>query len=57
MLVIGASLLPRRIESPRLRLVDVERHGEVFAVLTYAVGGRLGHGRKSPVVSRKTKSV
>lgn len=36
----GAPLLPRRIESPRLRLVDVERHGDVFAVLTYAVGSR-----------------
>lgn len=36
----GAPLLPRRIESPRLRLVDVERHGDIFAVLTYAVGSK-----------------
>lgn len=33
----GAPLLPRRIEATSLRLVDVERHGEVFAVLHYRV--------------------
>ncbi|RLV56390.1 dihydrofolate reductase [Aeromicrobium phragmitis] len=32
----GAPLLPRRIESHRMRLVDVERRGQ-FAHLTYAV--------------------
>lgn len=35
----GAPLLPRGITTPPLRLVDVERHGEVFVVLTYAVQG------------------
>lgn len=33
----GAPLLPRRITTPPLRLVDVEQYGDVFAVLTYAV--------------------
>jgi len=33
----GVPLLPRRIESPALRLMEVEKHGEVFAVLSYAV--------------------
>jgi dihydrofolate reductase len=32
----GAPLLPRRIESDRLRLVSVEQHGQ-FAHLTYSV--------------------
>ena len=36
-LASGAPLLPRRITNPPLRLVDVERFGEVFAVLTYEV--------------------
>ena len=31
----GAPLLPRTISSPPLKLVDVEKHGDVFAVLTY----------------------
>lgn len=38
----GAPLLPRRMVDPPLRLLDVERHGEVFAVLTYAVGAWQG---------------
>jgi len=33
----GAPLLPRRITAPPLRLLDVERHGDAFAVLTYEV--------------------
>lgn len=33
----GAPLLPRRLTSSRLALIDMERHGE-FAYLTYAVG-------------------
>lgn len=33
----GAPLLPRRIVTPALRLVDVEKHEDVYAVLTYAV--------------------
>lgn len=33
----GAPLLPRRIESDRLTLTDVQRSGQ-FAMLTYAVG-------------------
>ncbi len=37
MLSSGAPLLPRTISSPPLKLVDVEKHGNVFAVLTYQV--------------------
>ena len=37
----GASLLPRRIESDRLRLTDVARSGQ-FAILSYAVGAGSG---------------
>lgn len=33
----GAPLLPHRITTPPLRLTDVRRHGDVFAVLTYTV--------------------
>ncbi len=33
----GAPLLPRRIASPPLRLVDVQQHGDAFAVLMYEV--------------------
>lgn len=33
----GAPLLPRRITTPPLKLVDVEKRGDVFAVLTYEV--------------------
>lgn len=36
----GAPLLPRRIVDPPLKLVGVERHGDVFAILTYAVHRR-----------------
>ena len=36
-LASGAPLLPRRITDPPLRLVDVERRGDAFAVLTYEV--------------------
>lgn len=33
----GAPLLPRRITTPPLKLVDVDNYGDVFAVLTYEV--------------------
>ena len=33
----GAPLLPRRIPSSRLRLIDVTRHGSTFVTLRYAV--------------------
>jgi len=33
----GAPLLPRRISTPPLRLVDVQQYGDVFVGLTYAV--------------------
>lgn len=33
----GAPLLPRRITSPSLKLTDVKKHGNAFAVLTYEV--------------------
>ena len=36
-LASGAPLLPRRITTPPLRLANVERYGDVFAVLTYEV--------------------
>lgn len=36
----GAPLLPRRIVDPPLKLVDVEQHGGVYAILTYAVPRR-----------------
>jgi len=36
-LVAGAPLLPRRIVSPPLELVDATTHGRVFAMLRYAV--------------------
>lgn len=31
----GAQLLPRNITTPPLKLVDVEKHGDVFVTLTY----------------------
>ena len=34
-LASGAPLLPRTISSPPLKLVDVEKHGDVFVALTY----------------------
>ncbi len=37
MLETGAPLLPREITTPPLKLVDVQQHGDVFAVLTYKV--------------------
>lgn len=37
MLRSGAPLLPRRISTPPLKLTDVQKHGDVFAVLTYEV--------------------
>lgn len=37
MLGAGAPLLPRRITSPPMKLADVRRHDDVFAVLTYRV--------------------
>ncbi|MCW9705568.1 dihydrofolate reductase family protein [Fodinibius salsisoli] len=37
MLDTGAPLLPREITTPPLKLVDVQKHGDVFAVLTYKV--------------------
>lgn len=36
----GAPLLPRRIVDPPLKLVGVEQHGDVYAILTYAVPRR-----------------
>ncbi|RKD88911.1 dihydrofolate reductase [Halopiger aswanensis] len=33
----GAPLLPRRITSPSLKLVDVQKHGDVFVQLTYEI--------------------
>lgn len=36
-LASGAPLLPRRITDPSLKLVDVEKQGDVFAVLVYEV--------------------
>ena len=36
-LASGAPLLPRRITNPPLKLADVRKHGDVFAVLTYEV--------------------
>jgi dihydrofolate reductase len=37
MLRSGAPLLPRTITTPPLRLIDVQRHGDVFVTLTYEV--------------------
>jgi len=37
MLKSGAQLLPRKITSPPLKLIDVQKHEDVFAVLTYKV--------------------
>lgn len=37
MLRSGAPLLPRNISIPPLRLVDVQKHGDVIAILTYEV--------------------
>lgn len=36
-LASGAPLLPRRITNPPLKLANVEKQGDVFAVLTYEV--------------------
>jgi dihydrofolate reductase len=33
----GAPLLPRRITTPPLKLVDMQRYGDIFAVLIYEV--------------------
>ncbi|WP_114579188.1 dihydrofolate reductase family protein [Saliphagus sp. LR7] len=33
----GAPLLPRKIVTPPLKLVEVEKQGDIFAVLTYEV--------------------
>ncbi len=33
----GAPLLPRNITTPPMKLVDVQQHSDVFAVLTYEV--------------------
>lgn len=38
----GAPLLPRRITSPPLKLADVRRDGDAFAVLTYEVDHESG---------------
>jgi len=40
----GAPLLPRRLTTPPLQLVDVERAGDVFTVLTYTVERSGDHG-------------
>lgn len=37
MLGSGAPLLPRRMTNPPLKLIDVQQHGDVFAVLIYEV--------------------
>ncbi|WP_224267782.1 dihydrofolate reductase family protein [Haloprofundus salinisoli] len=37
MLASGAPLLPRRITTPPLKLANVQKYGDVFAVLTYEV--------------------
>ncbi len=37
MLGSGAPLLPRKITSPPLKLIDVQKHEDVFATLTYMV--------------------
>lgn len=37
MLEAGAPLLPRNITAPPMKLVDVQKHGDVFAILTYQV--------------------
>jgi dihydrofolate reductase len=37
MLHSGAPLLPRKMTNPPLKLIDVQQHSDVFAVLTYAV--------------------
>lgn len=37
MLASGAPLLPRDITNPPLKLTDVEKHSDVFCVLTYEV--------------------
>lgn len=37
MLGAGAPLLPRSITTPPMKLVDVQQHGDAFAVLTYEV--------------------
>jgi dihydrofolate reductase len=33
----GAPLLPRRITTPPLKLADVRKYGEIFAILTYEI--------------------
>ena len=37
MLLSGAPLLPRRIATPPLKLIDAQQYDDVFATLTYAV--------------------
>jgi hypothetical protein len=37
MLKRGAELLPRKITSPPLKLIDVQKHEDIFAVLIYKV--------------------
>lgn len=37
MLSSGAPLLPRNIITPPLKLINVEKHGNVFVILTYEV--------------------
>ncbi len=41
MLGSGAPLLPRNITNPPLKLTEVQKHGDVFAVLTYEVQKRV----------------
>jgi len=41
MLSSGAPLLPRNITTPPLKLTDIQKHGDVFAVLTYEVQKRV----------------
>jgi dihydrofolate reductase len=37
MIASGAPLLPRQITNPPLKLIDVQKHSDVFVVLTYEV--------------------
>jgi len=37
MLGSGAPLLPRKITSPPLKLIDIQKHEDVFATLIYKV--------------------
>lgn len=40
MIASGAPLLPRQITNPPLKLTDVQKHGDVFVILTYEIQQR-----------------